>query len=214
VRSFAEKPMVINGKLKQVGRCFRAGNNVKRSAVFECSCSGIRIILTVSNVRSGHTTSCGCAAEESRLTNTRTHGMSDTRMYRIHAAMLRRCLNQNTKEYPDYGGRGITVCDRWKSFEAFIEDMGHAPESLTLDRIDVNGNYCPENCRWATMKTQQRNRRNNRLLTFDGITMCSADWADRTGISQNAINLRLKRGWSVERTLTIPLISSNLERSR
>ena len=214
MRSFTEKQMVINGKLKQVGRCFRAGNNVKRSAVFECSCSGKRIILTVSNVRSGHTTSCGCAGEEARTTNTRTHGMSDTRMYRIHAAMIRRCMNKHIKEYSNYGGRGITVCDRWKSFEAFIEDMGEAPEGATLDRIDVNGNYCPENCRWATMTTQQRNRRNNRLLTFDGITMCSAEWAEEVGISQSAISLRLQRGWSVERTLTEPLRTKNLERSR
>lgn len=219
MRSFAEKPMASNGKLTQVGRCFRAGNNVKRAAVFECNCTGIRIIATVSSVKSGHTTSCGCLLERvkrefEKKNASEKHGMSKTRIYGVYSAMRRRCENRNVKGYSEYGGRGIVVCDRWKSFECFMEDMGPAPEGATLDRIDVDGNYCPENCRWASWTTQQRNRRNNRLLTHDGETMCSAEWAERTGISQSAINLRLKRGWSVERTLSEPMKTQNLERSR
>jgi len=214
MRSFAEKPMVINGRLKQVGVCFRAGNNVKRCAVFECECSGIRIIATVSSVKSGNVRSCGCLGDEARSTNTRTHGSSGTKLYGVYSAMIRRCRNKKSKGYSEYGGRGIAVCERWSSFAAFVEDMGTPIEGATLDRIDVNGDYCPKNCRWASWTTQQRNRRNNRFLTHDGQTMCSAEWAEKTGLSQKNINLRLKRGWSVEKTLTEPLRSTNLERSR
>lgn len=214
MRSFAEKPMVRNGRLTQVGLCFRAGNNVKRSAVFECSCSGMRIIATVANVKSGRVRSCGCLGAESRSKNTRTHGKARSKIYGIYCAMVRRCSNPNSKEFPNYGGRGIRVFQRWKSFEAFILDMGEPENGATLDRIDVNGNYSKENCRWTSWTTQQRNRRNNRMLSFNGETMCSAEWADKTGLSQSAINLRLKRGWSVEKTLSEPLKSKHLERSR
>lgn len=214
MRSFAEKPMVSNGLLTQVGVCFRAGNNVKRCAVFECSCSGERIVATVADVKSGHVRSCGCLLEQARANNTRTHGMARTSLYGVWAAMIRRCRNRNSKGYAEYGGRGIEVCERWDSFVTFLDDMGTPNEGQTLDRIDVNGHYCPENCRWTSWTTQQRNRRNNRLLTFNGQTMCSAEWAEKTGLSQSAINLRLKRGWSVEKTLSEPLRSTNLERSR
>ena len=120
--------------------------------------------------------------------------------------MLTRCNNKNDTRYQWYGGRGITVCDRWSKFENFLADMGERPEKMTLDRIDTNGNYCPENCRWATNKQQHRNKRSNRLLTHDGETKCVAEWAETVGISQGALASRIDvYGWSVEKALTTPV---------
>jgi hypothetical protein len=119
--------------------------------------------------------------------------------------MKRRCENPRSHAYGDYGGRGIKVCDRWKTFENFISDMGERPEGMTLERIDVNGNYTPENCRWATTLEQNGNRRTRRLLTLRGKTQSMTEWARETGIDVNVINARLRRGWSDEKTLTTPV---------
>lgn len=189
-------------RLTQVGNQFRTGKGSKSAAVFECSCDNRRVVLIVANVKNGHTLSCGCVSRDVVTERNYRHGKSKTNTYNVYRTMRARCENVRTKAYSQYGGRGITVCERWKSFEAFFGDMGDA-NGMTLDRVDVNGPYSPENCRWTSWKVQQRNRRNNRLLTFDGITMCSAEWADKTGLSQSMINLRLKRGWTIEQTLTV-----------
>lgn len=120
----------------------------------------------------------------------------------------KRCLDSNNQSYPNYGGRGVTVCDRWKdSFEAFLEDMGDRPsEAHTIDRIDNNKGYYKENCRWVDRKTQGRNKRNNCLIEFQGETRCLSEWAELVGLSVATLKTRLKLGWSIERALTIPLI--------
>jgi hypothetical protein len=117
--------------------------------------------------------------------------------------MHRRCDNKTQDSYPLYGGRGIFVCERWSKFENFFEDMkiGYM-EHLTLDRIDSNGNYFPENCRWITKKEQARNRRTNKILTFKGQSKTLAEWAEITGFGYDIIKLRLRRGWSVNDALT------------
>lgn len=121
------------------------------------------------------------------------------------ASMLRRCTYSWDQAYPSYGGRGIKVCDRWrKSFYSFIEDMGEKPAGMTLDRIDNNGNYEPGNCRWATAKTQTRNRRNTRRLTYGGETRSLTEWAETKGISIATIRSRLRWGWSDEAALSTP----------
>jgi len=111
------------------------------------------------------------------------------------------------ESYPRYGGRGISVCERWKkSFENFLADIGFAPSSKhSLERKDVNGNYEPNNVCWETAKVQARNRRNSRSLSFNGRTATVAEWGDVTGISQDTLLMRLKRGWTIEKTLTTPL---------
>src|SRR5688572_19651257 len=124
------------------------------------------------------------------------HGMYRTPEYKIWKGMIDRCYNPNCRNYANYGGRGIAMCDRWrKSFKAFIEDMGRRPSSLhSLDRKDNSGNYGPENCRWATRSEQQRNTRQNVLLTKDGVTLTMIEWAERLGLKYETIRFRRYRG--------------------
>lgn len=116
--------------------------------------------------------------------------------------MLARCTNGKNRRYKDYGGRGIGVCERWYDFANFLADMGEKPKGYSLDRIDVNGDYEPGNCRWATATEQARNKRNNTLLTHNGETHTIAEWGDILGIRHTTISTRLHSGWSVERALT------------
>ena len=114
-----------------------------------------------------------------------THGCTGTPTYRAWQDMIQRCYNPRRTRYPMYGGRGITVCQRWReSFEAFLKDMGTSPSPRhSIDRIDNNGNYEPGNLRWATAKEQSRNQRRNRVLTYQGETLCIAEWAERLGVA-------------------------------
>lgn len=131
------------------------------------------------------------------------HGMSDGKAHRKWMSMRERCYSKTNYQYFRYGGRGIKVCDRWQVFINFYADMGECPEGMTLDRIDVNGDYSPENCRWATMKEQCRNRRTNKLITFKGQTKPLAMWAEELGIKQTTLQMRLsKYKWPIERALS------------
>ena len=117
--------------------------------------------------------------------------------------MLARCYDPKNHKYSRYGGRGIRVCDRWICFRLFLEDMGERPKDMTLNRIDNDGDYSPENCEWATHKQQAQNRSGNRLLTFKEKTMCISQWAREVGMSRESISNRLKNGWSIEDALTV-----------
>lgn len=146
---------------------------------------------------------------EAAATSRITHHMSGQPLYVVWQGMIRRCTYKRHKNFADYGGRGIKVCDEWlhdfKAFHDWAMANGYT-EGLTIDRIDVNGDYCPENCRLATMKEQANNRRNNRLLTFRGDTHTLTEWAAITGISLYTLNSRLNQlGWSVERALSTPV---------
>ena len=170
-----------------------------------CSCGTEKRIHTA-NIRRSR--SCGCLRDELASARSRTHGLSKSAEYKVWAGIKRRCLNRNDPSYPDYGGSGVTVCQRWAdSFEAFLEDMGCRPTPRhTIDRIKNSKGYEPGNCRWATRAEQNRNKKNNRLITFRGVTLVSAQWARRTGIDRATIEYRLDNGWSVERALTTPAV--------
>jgi hypothetical protein len=192
-------------------RCQPDGKSVRRFVCL-CECGTIKTVDLV-HLRSSATTSCGCrrrelAAEKGKLAFT-THGHTGSRTHNCWHAMRQRCNNPKSKSYPDYGGRCITVCQRWQdSFEAFLEDMGECPAGLTIDRIDNDGNYNKPNCRWATRAEQNRNTRHNHNITFDGMTLPLVAWAEKIGITQQTLSARINtRGWSVERALTEPVHS-------
>lgn len=125
-----------------------------------------------------------------------------TKTYRAWVGMHKRCSNPAYQHYAEYGGRGISVCERWGDFRNFLADMGEAPLGRSLDRKDNNKGYSLRNCRWATRVEQAQNKRNNRLLEFEGETLCLCEWARRTMQSAPTLCKRLKRGWSVEEALT------------
>jgi len=133
------------------------------------------------------------------------HGMATTKIYRIWMSMLRRCNNRKCQSYKDYGQRGIQVCKSWLEFENFYRDVGDKPKNKSLDRIDNNGNYCPENIRWATQKIQANNTRRNVHISAFGKTKNITQWAEEFGLTHKVISKRLKLGWPIEKSLTEPV---------
>lgn len=171
--------------------------------ICRCDCGNTKIVFA-SNLKSGHTKSCGCLNLELIKTRFITHGMRNTKTYKSYRNMLVRCLNPNHDNYKLYGGRGVKVCDNWLgSFENFYQDMGERPIGMTLDRIDPDGDYCKENCRWATQQKQCVNRRHNFKVFFDGREQTLPEWSREIDIPLMTLRNRiLKLNWSVERALT------------
>lgn len=172
-----------------------------------CSCGNEKIICGV-YLRNGNTTSCGCHRRRIAGNRLRTPARTPVPEYRIWSHMKSRCCNPTANNFERYGGRGIIVCDRWKSFSLFFEDMGSRPsQKHSIERIDNEGNYTPENCRWATAKEQANNTRRTVWLTYNGETRVLTDWSQHLRISKDVIKQRLRLGWTVERTLTEPVQS-------
>lgn len=165
-----------------------------------CDCGRTKEI-SGQNLRTGLAYACGCKMAQV------THGKSRTPEFMAWSGMLQRCSNPNAKSYPNYGGRGIQVCDRWNpakggSFENFLEDMGTRPsEDLSIDRIDNSGPYSSGNCRWTDRKTQLRNTRKNTFISFEGEELCLAAWAERLGVWSSTLLSRLKR-WPLQVAMT------------
>lgn len=157
-----------------------------------------------SDLKAGNVKSCGCLKLEG---NNLKHGQSVTREYQCWNSMMGRCYNSNNKRYKNYGGRGIKVCDRWHTFENFYEDMGKRPKGLTLDRRDNSGDYCPENCRWATYTEQANNKRNSVWKEYRGETRTVAQWGRVLGIPKATLWDRLYNGWSIERAFSTPAVT-------
>jgi hypothetical protein len=170
----------------------------------QCDCGHDAIVKTDA-LNSGKTQSCGCLQPFVTRARSFRHGHAArgkrSKAHGLWADMIQRCTNPNVAKYPIYGGRGIRVCERWREFANFLADMGEPPPGLTLDRIDTNGNYEPGNCRWLDQRGQQNNRRNNRLLTFNGKTLGITEWSRRSGVYRHTIRRRLERGWPIERAL-------------
>lgn len=173
--------------------------------ICRCKCGTIRTHQR-SALISNSTQSCGCLRGEQLAIRNRTHGMRYTTEYNSWRGMKERCQNPNSTKYHLYGSRGITVCQRWQDFEAFFEDMGTKPTpSHTIERINNNGNYEPDNCNWIPHDKQAVNRRNNHLITIDGVTLTIAEWRRHFGISKNAYDGRIHLGWSIIDALTTPV---------
>lgn len=180
-----------------------------RNARWECLCDcGQTSIVHWCNLKCGKTLSCGCLQSEAAKKAHTKHGEAskNTREYGTWRSMRARCLNPKATKYPRYGGRGITICDRWmNSYACFLADMGRCPKGMTLERKNVNGNYEPGNCCWATPSEQANNKTNNRVLVHDGVQQTHAQWERQMGYSQGLIASRMRKGWSSELALTTPL---------
>lgn len=181
----------------------------RKSRVYRCLCRcdcGIEGRFQLSNIRRGATRSCGCYRREVTAARDTVHAMFGTPTYRAWTNMRRRCRDTSSVSWPSYGARGITVCPEWESsFRAFFEDMGLRPEGTTLDRRDVNKNYCKENCRWASRLVQARNKTNNRYMECDGERLTITEWASRLGCDASTIHMRIKLGWTTERAVKTPV---------
>ena len=178
----------------------------------KCDC-GKEVFVDGCCLRRGTTTSCGCYSRDRSTKHglakrNRKTGETEHWIYKLWHGMKARCYNPNHKNYVDYGGRGITVCERWlNSVEAFYADMGDRPsDKHSIDRIDNDGPYSPDNCRWATMAEQNEGTRQTHLITASGITLSIGKWAKRLGVSRRTIASRIgKLGWSPERAVTTPV---------
>ena len=191
-----------------------AGTNKSRESLWLCNCDcGKQITTRGSSLKNGETKSCGCFQRElsKRIAKEKftTHGKNETRLYGIWQKMINRTENPDQHHFEYYKGRGIKVCEEWRnSFQAFYDwavSNGYR-DNLTIDRIDVNGDYCPENCKWSTAKEQARNKRSNVKLTYHGETRILVEWAERTGIKFSTLWARIfVYGWSVEEAFETPV---------
>lgn len=182
-----------------------------------CDC-GVQTVVGHAALANGKRRSCGCGKRDTAIAlckANKTHGHSSsnsgrpTPTFTAWVNMIQRCENPKHNSFDRYGGRGIKVCARWKSFEAFLEDIGEKPPGLEIDREDNNGDYAPGNCRWVTRVENANNREANRALTLKGRTQNIKQWAAELGCSHQVIGYRLRNGWSVEEALTRSVIHGN-----
>lgn len=191
--------------------------NLGRKVSFLCLCDcGNEKVISSNAFKCGTTISCGCWQVQTMREQPRRlqHGQSignGSPEYQTWSRIKSRCYDPNEIGYHRYGGRGITVCDRWlESFENFLSDMGERPsQNHSIDREDNDGNYEPSNCKWSTKKEQANNRRSNRILSYKGQDKTTSQWADEIGIGQSTIHARLKRGWSIKKTLSTTYLLTN-----
>jgi len=204
-----EEVMVEQGKLRQVGVSFVFNKASQRKAVFRCDC-GVNCVVSVMNVLSGNTRSCGCHKSRVTADLNRTHGCTvrgrKSKGYSAWSHIKSRCENQGNKDYGRYGGRGIRVCDVWRnSFSAFVADMGEPGAGMTIERIDNNGDYEPGNCRWATRREQSANTVRTRRVTVGGVTTCASHMAEIHGVSKKLVVERMRNGKTIDQALTTPV---------
>lgn len=187
------------------------GFDERNKSHWNCRCScGERAVVEGHKMTIGKTKSCGCFRSEVTAKRLTTHGHAGKirgQEYKTWEGMLRRCNCRSSSRYSRYGGRGIKVCERWSSFENFLSDMGsHPGGEFSIERIDNNGNYEPANCRWATREEQGSNKRNNIHITFRGETLTVSQWARRIGMSRKGLLARLVKAWTIEESITTPIL--------
>jgi len=196
---------IINKKFGRLLVLKKNGLNKYGRSLWLCRCDcGNKVIVEEYNLRHGRTKSCGCLQRELLINRITTHNMTHTNLYVAWIQMRDRCKNTANESYHNYGGRGITVCERWEKFENFYSDMGERPKGLTLERIDNNKGYSPDNCKWATHKEQANNSRHNVIINYKGQRLIMAQWAREIGIKCNTLSRRIQRHWPIEKALTQP----------
>lgn len=182
-----------------------------------CDCGKEKSVLA-SSLKSGNTTSCGCYSSEQKSKRSKTHGFgNENRLYRIWSDMKSRCYSQADRNYKRYGARGIEICAEWRynfiAFRTWALSHGY-DDSLSIDRIDNDGPYSPDNCRWATKRTQNNNRRTNVFITYHGETHTAAEWSNITGIKAATLVARKRHGWSDTECIEVPALQSNNQTTR
>lgn len=200
----------------------RAENTKSGQTRWNCHCDcGNEKMIMGSSLRKGMTTSCGCYRKENLLKCSVKHGKKSTRLYTVWQDMKMRCINPNNEAYKNYGGRGITVCKEWFDFENFYTwamssgyDENAEFGKCTLDRIDVNGNYEPDNCRWVNMKSQANNMRKNVNLKYNGEMKTLREWCETLNLSYNTIYGRLMKGWDTRKAFETPIRKSSKRTKR
>ena len=193
------------GSLVATKRAENKGRNTYWICVCDC---GRTISVSTTHLRRGKTKSCGCQTSKLKSINHQTHGLTETHLYNIWIGMKQRCFSENHSSYSDYGGRGITICEEWKDdFTAFYDwSLRNGwNEGLEIDRMDNNGSYSPENCRWVSRTVQNNNKRNNHYIEYNGKTQTMAQWAKELNMNPVTLKSRIRRGWSIEDAFTKPI---------
>lgn len=192
--------------LKQVEDYIFPNGEHRKQWLCKCECGTERIVLG-KILRNGQSKSCGCWRNEKAKKDSTTHGMSHSRLYNIYSNMKDRCYNKKTSSYKRYGGRGIKICQEWlddfENFKNWALPNGYN-DSLTIDRINNNGNYEPSNCRWITSKEQQSNTRRNLYITYNGEVHTLAEWERIMGVKTGLLGKRLRKGWDIKKAFTTP----------
>jgi len=207
IHNFKDMTGLVFGRLTVL----RYSRSIKNSAWWFCECScGCECEIHGYAMRSGHTQSCGCIHSEQLAARNSRHKYATRKkrhpLYSVWKAMKKRCYNPNSKFWNSYGGKGVKVCERWRtSFANFLADMGERPEGCSLDRIDNDGDYCPENCRWATASQQANNTSATRFFELNGTKKSITQWAEHFGFPPKTLRARINSGWSFERAITTPV---------
>jgi hypothetical protein len=191
------------GKVFENVRIDSFNRMVDNHRLYNCTClkCGSDFEVYYNNLIKGNTTSCGCDKDISKIT---THGLSNHRIYNVWRGMHTRCNDESAISYPNYGAKGIKVCKEWEDFEVFIRDMGVPEDGLQLDRIDGDGEYSKENCRWVTPKENARNKKSTRKFYLDGAEYTLRELCDKYNINRVCVNKRLHMGWDLLTALTTP----------
>lgn len=191
------------------------GDRIKCSK-WKCRCDCGKVVeVRLHCLRNNTTTSCGCHRRDKTKSMFTTHGLAGTRFHRIWTNMINRCSNQKNKHFKDYGGKGIQVCEGWRKFEGFQSDMYqsylehkevYGNTNTTIDRIETDGNYCPENCKWATQKEQARNRSSNVVNNYKGESLTLIEFSEKYEIPYGLLRRRLNKGWSIDNAIETPIV--------
>lgn len=180
----------------------------------ECICGRIKKVQAAA-LQNGMSQSCGCMSREQLIQRLTTHGLTHHPLRKTWTNIKSRCYNRKNTAYPNYGGRGIKVCDRWReSFKNFLDDMGESPFiGATVERVDNNKGYSPDNCEWANHIKQANNKRNNRNFTFRGKTQSLSVWARELRVSRSGLRYRLENNWNIEKAFTTPMSTKYLPKT-